>query len=1410
LHYYLVEKVYVKTKVKVIKGVCMKSIVFLLALFVFLVASFGTTYAQIDTIKALVIFVKFKNDTYDNDATIYWPSSLDDTLPAWADSVIDSNETSIRNGTITHFYKEMSYGATRVYGMYYDTLFMTDSSWAYYCTPAWRYGETNKMVLESLDAKIDYSRFDNNGDGQVDMVFINYRLFPIDSGQFLYHYPWATGLSSLGTSYITNDGVTVSRGTTQYVMDRGIAVGVMAHEMGHKYYYIDDLYDADTYDDFSDADQSSGSGYCQMGGGNFGEDSLRPAAFNVYSRIKAGFISGSDITSISGWKKNIELNYLGDATCGKGNVVKLPISGNEYFLAANVRKNGYYDHFMPKSGLLIYHVDDACDQYGLWNARELHKMVDMECADGLWKDKGWDATDHPDTVNTINGRDNLDFFTKDSAACVNYHGNQGDSTDFWDGITYKNFSDATNPSACKYDSVNDTTWYNSSSSCYNQSTPSHVAVLNIRKKLGADSIMIADFYTNNWTGHISRNTTWSDSVHISGDIIVDAGCTLTINPGCLVEIEPDFDDQDTGSATKKIEFSVLGMLKAEGTPSDTIVFTPSSATDTVGCWYGIKVYGKVSLKNCRVEYANYPVRQVYATGSASTIDSCYIYNFQTYGVEVQYGLLNLKNSRIRSDNKKATRGISIGNYISEANVENNILQDFKSANTIYGMMIGSCTNGSSKIKIKNNTITDLDSTGTRYGIYVVADTVLLSGNTVANVSGTNAYGIYLWYSEYDTIRGNRVKNGEGKFAKGIYMSTSHYSVLEQDTIGNCSSRGMDVYNSSTVDIKDNILIDNDTSCYVLYVTGSSSNPDIIGNVLRADTSRANGWLGIGTATNATTKVRNNRVEDFTGIGLATGANGSSMDCGTATDWGLNSVYWNLDNKGSRIGYYLVENDSTDSTNARYNYFGPSPVAGNFEPPVRWSPYLTTDPNAYFYTRFSSASDTIFWKKTNGGIFAIESGEYSDSATGSKQWALIDSLKIKDVVLEIQVQNKRFCQGTKRGANVGVRFKDTSNYVAAYYDSSVNRIFLEVDSSSVAKKMDSASVTLNTSYKDTLRIVAYKNDYQVWRNKTAILSAVRTTSYLSDRVGVMTAYSASNPRSHSHFDDVEVYPCFFFENFKDTATAWRKVSGNWRRESEQYSDSGSVGNDTSIVYVDSTYHYNYVLESDVWVKSDTGFLLLRYRNPKNNVQLTLSKNNSLRLGLRQGGVWSEKGVYTMTLDTARHNLKVKATGNDYDVYLDGTKVISAMFVSDSLGYRSALKARGHVHFDNVLVTKHITYNKGVLGKGAAQPGAPEIVFVKPLPIPEMLANHPNPFAIATQILFSVPCLPGKERVHTRLLVFDVDGNLVTSLVDDNRMPGMYGITWDGLDSWKRAVSPGVYFYRLEAGDKVKTEKMMLTR
>ena len=83
------------------------------------------------------------------------------------------------------------------------------------------------------------------------------------------------------------------------------------------------------------------------------------------------------------------------------------------------------------------------------------------------------------------------------------------------------------------------------------------------------------------------------------------------------------------------------------------------------------------------------------------------------------------------------------------------------------------------------------------------------------------------------------------------------------------------------------------------------------------------------------------------------------------------------------------------------------------------------------------------------------------------------------------------------------------------------------------------------------------------------------------------------------------------------------------------------------------------------------------------------------------------------------------------------------------------------------------------------------------------NYPNPFNPSTLIPYQLP-----SPAPVRLEVFNLLGQRIAMLVDEEQPAGFHHARWDGTDTSGRAVGAGVYLYRLQSGPRLATGRMVL--
>lgn len=135
-----------------------------------------------------------------------------------------------------------------------------------------------------------------------------------------------------------------------------------------------------------------------------------------------------------------------------------------------------------------------------------------------------------------------------------------------------------------------------------------------------------------------------------------------------------------------------------------------------------------------------------------------------------------------------------------------------------------------------------------------------------------------------------------------------------------------------------------------------------------------------------------------------------------------------------------------------------------------------------------------------------------------------------------------------------------------------------------------------------------------------------------------------------------------------------------------------------------------------------------------------------------------------------------------------------FDSIQLTYTSGAATSGNLYFDDLRLVK-----KQVTAIGDEQPLAVPTAY-------RLEQNYPNPFNPETTIRFTV----ANQRQPVQLIVYDMLGRTVRTLIDEDRSAGEHEVRWNGRSDRGEKVSSGTYLYRISIGEFQRTEKMVLLK
>jgi len=310
------------------------------------------------------------------------------------------------SGTAHDYYTEVSYGKVDVTGQVYGP-YRADHSSSHYANDEYGIGNdynrsAGLLVYEACmksDPYVDYSRYDNDGDGYVDIFTVIHvgqgAEETDDEGDIWSHEFSMEGWLYYGGpgEYQTNDGVKIDiytmnpeRSDYSVLGSGGISnIGVFCHEWGHGF-GLPDLY-------ITEGPDAGGAGlgdFCLMAAGSWGATDetwgSSPVHMSAWCKYFLGWVQPDSLER--GFLEEIEAAQIPSSATSSAawRIFENPsgvdwsfesTGSGEYFLVENRRRTGF-DEALPGDGLLILHVDESQET----NSYAENPLVGIMQADG--------------------------------------------------------------------------------------------------------------------------------------------------------------------------------------------------------------------------------------------------------------------------------------------------------------------------------------------------------------------------------------------------------------------------------------------------------------------------------------------------------------------------------------------------------------------------------------------------------------------------------------------------------------------------------------------------------------------------------------------------------------------------------------------------------------------------------------------------------------------------------------------------------------------------------------------------------------------------------------------------------------------------------------------------------------------
>lgn len=309
------------------------------------------------TKKGLVILAEFTNSKF--------KSGHDLALYRRIANEVNYSDNNFR-GSIKDYFKAQSHGQ-----------FELDFDVAGICQlqhPYAYYGKNNsqkedvkpgEMVAEAClwahEHGINFSKYDWNGDGEVDQVFVLYAGHGEASykdANTIWPHMYYLSASDYGKS-LSLDGVTVDTYACSSELngDGNLdGIGTFCHEFSHCMGFPD-LYDTSYAGWFGMGD------FDLMCSGSYNGDSKCPAGYSAYEKAECGWLTLKDMTNIEQETSIVGVQPM--SADGDAYIIKNKGHKDEYYILENRQKTGW-DSYLPASGLMITHVDYDADIWD-WN-----------------------------------------------------------------------------------------------------------------------------------------------------------------------------------------------------------------------------------------------------------------------------------------------------------------------------------------------------------------------------------------------------------------------------------------------------------------------------------------------------------------------------------------------------------------------------------------------------------------------------------------------------------------------------------------------------------------------------------------------------------------------------------------------------------------------------------------------------------------------------------------------------------------------------------------------------------------------------------------------------------------------------------------------------------------------------------
>ena len=278
-----------------------------------------------------------------------------------------------------------------------------------------------------------------------------------------------------------------------------------------------------------------------------------------------------------------------------------------------------------------------------------------------------------------------------------------------------------------------------------------------------------------------------------------------------------------------------------------------------------------------------------------------------------------------------------------------------------------------------------------------------------------------------------------------------------------------------------------------------------------------------------------------------------------------------------------------------------------------------------------------------------------------------------------------------------------------------------------------------------------------------------------------------------------------DDFADgSITDWLNKSGTWTATGGYMKGNSTTTNarTTSPFGSYSTATINCSVRMNTGRSTRNARIIFGYTNTTNYRYIQGDDvGNTWKIYEMTSGSSSQKASWSSTISTATWyavTVKVFSTGV-VSVAVGGTTLGSYTFSSVKTGPVGVGYNNSNSDFDNFCVSSAVASSDDwvEMGEGQTEASLPTTFTLN--------QNHPNPFNPSTVISYSLT-----TSADVELVVINVLGQQIRTLVNQYQSAGDHSVVWDGRDQGGNQVASGIYFYRMTSAGSVDTKKMLLMK